>query len=84
MVTFENLQNLSITAARTLAGILSDKDESQRLETQGSDKGTVGLLCTSSVGFMITYLGLMRLGYVVLLLASVISLAIIINSHINT
>jgi acyl-CoA synthetase (AMP-forming)/AMP-acid ligase II len=58
--------------------VLADEHKIPPKSQEHSQK-TVGLLCTSSVGFIITYLGLMRLGYVVLLIASVVSPNIIIN-----
>ncbi|KAI1382015.1 acetyl-CoA synthetase-like protein [Hypoxylon crocopeplum] len=61
-VTFSELRDLSIAAATVLADTLS-------CEIQGSEPPTVGLLCASNLDFILTWLGLMRLGCRVFLLA---------------
>ncbi|KAI0144639.1 hypothetical protein GGR57DRAFT_323113 [Xylariaceae sp. FL1272] len=61
-VTFLELRDLSITAAIRLADILEIPED-------GQTSRTIGLLCTSSLDFILTWLGLMRLGFRGLLLA---------------
>lgn len=56
-VTFRQLSDNSKRAAHLLAGLLDGTSQ------------TVGLLCTSGMQFALTWLGLMRLGYSVILLA---------------
>ncbi|KAH7359181.1 hypothetical protein B0T11DRAFT_113000 [Plectosphaerella cucumerina] len=57
VVTFRQLSDNSKRAAHLLAGLLDGTSP------------TVGLLCTSGMQFALTWLGLMRLGYSVVLLA---------------
>ncbi|KAK8095015.1 hypothetical protein PG997_001700 [Apiospora hydei] len=64
-VTFKELKELSQAASITLADCLRQR-QSRNLEAK---KGTVGLMCASSLDFLFTWLGLMRLGYKVFLLA---------------
>ncbi|KAI0175855.1 hypothetical protein GGR52DRAFT_589636 [Hypoxylon sp. FL1284] len=61
-VTFSELCNLSKRAAVVVAGPLHQPDKD-------IEQLTVGLLCTSSLKFVLTWLGLMHAGYKVLLLA---------------
>ncbi|KAK8038528.1 L-aminoadipate-semialdehyde dehydrogenase [Apiospora rasikravindrae] len=61
-VTFRELKDLSHAASETLADCLR-----QSLDHEA--RGTVGLMCASSLNFVFTWLGLMRLGYKVFLLA---------------
>ncbi|KAK6845760.1 male sterility protein-domain-containing protein [Apiospora arundinis] len=62
IVTFRELKQSSHAAATTLSECLgcSRKHEA---------KGVIGLMCASSLDFVFTWLGLMRLGYTVFLLA---------------
>ncbi|KAM5373929.1 hypothetical protein ACJZ2D_006758 [Fusarium nematophilum] len=62
LLSFRELANLSACAAETLSAQLEQSSRNYMAST-------VGLLCTSSVDFVLTWLGLMRLGYSVLLLA---------------
>ncbi|GJN69830.1 putative NRPS-like protein biosynthetic cluster [Purpureocillium lilacinum] len=59
-VTFGDLGDLSVVAARTLGNHISAK---------ANGGGAVGLLCGSSLEFVLTWLGLLRLAHPVLLLA---------------
>ncbi|KAF4977475.1 hypothetical protein FZEAL_5994 [Fusarium zealandicum] len=61
-LSFQELSNWSIRAAQTLSSQLG-------LCNENESSTTIGLLCTSSVDFVLTWLGLVRLGYSVLLLA---------------
>ncbi|UNI15303.1 putative NRPS-like protein biosynthetic cluster [Purpureocillium takamizusanense] len=60
-VTYGDLHRLSLGAARALTTSIGE-----RVKTAGE---VVGLLCGSSLEFVLTWLGLMRLGHPVLLLA---------------
>lgn len=64
VVTFGELSRLSIEASESLSKALAVGEKTGR-----SKGGNIGLLCTSSVRFVLTWLGLVRLGYSVLLLA---------------
>ncbi|KAL3952396.1 hypothetical protein ACCO45_012339 [Purpureocillium lilacinum] len=59
-VTFGDLGDLSVVAARTLGNHIGAK---------ANGGGAVGLLCGSSLEFVLTWLGLLRLAHPVLLLA---------------
>jgi acyl-CoA synthetase (AMP-forming)/AMP-acid ligase II len=59
--TFEELQQYSIVAARKFERYLQDRE--------CNASSVVGLLCTSTPEFLLAWLGLMRLGKSVLLLA---------------
>ncbi|KAK7947770.1 uncharacterized protein PG986_008656 [Apiospora aurea] len=61
-VTFKELKYLSQAASATLADCLRQSRDREA-------KGTVGLMCASSLDFVFTWLGLMRLGYTVFVLA---------------
>ncbi|KAF7563552.1 hypothetical protein G7046_g567 [Stylonectria norvegica] len=61
-LTFGELRDLSIIAGKTLHSRLKPS-------SIAGEKATVALLCPSSHRFMLTWLGLLRLGYSVLLLA---------------
>lgn len=61
-VTFGELKQLSCRAATVLSHRLG------RAKAPDA-KGTIGLMCASSLEFVLTWLGLMRLGYTVFLLA---------------
>ncbi|KAK7921707.1 hypothetical protein PG985_009729 [Apiospora marii] len=62
-VTFGELKQLSCRAATVLSNRLGQP------QTTPDVKGTIGLMCASSLDFVLTWLGLMRLGYTVFLLA---------------
>ncbi|KAF4468400.1 nonribosomal peptide synthetase [Fusarium albosuccineum] len=62
VLSFQDLFRLSGCAAQTLSDHLVPTNKT-------NPATTVGLLCTSSVDFVLTWLGLMRLGYSALLLA---------------
>ncbi|CZR69636.1 related to nonribosomal peptide synthetase MxcG [Phialocephala subalpina] len=62
LLTFEDLRNCSVAAASELTQTIRSRD------TDGSTK-CVALLCASSLDFLLTWLGLMRAGIAVLLLA---------------
>ncbi|KAI0127279.1 hypothetical protein BJ170DRAFT_367711 [Xylariales sp. AK1849] len=64
LVTFKELCDLSNAAAIILA-----KDVPSCVGKKDTAASTVGLLCTSSLDFVLTWLGLMRLGHTVFLLA---------------
>ncbi|KAH9907731.1 acetyl-CoA synthetase-like protein [Xylariomycetidae sp. FL2044] len=61
-VTFQRLRRLSLGAAISLSGVLN-------LRGKEDCSPTIGLLCTSSLDFILTWLGLLRLGCKAFLLA---------------
>ncbi|PHH91700.1 hypothetical protein CDD83_10617 [Cordyceps sp. RAO-2017] len=61
-LTFRQLHDLSVAAARELSSLVEPPDG-------GRENPTIGLLCASSLDFVLTWLGLMRLGWAILLLA---------------
>ncbi|KAF4969044.1 hypothetical protein FSARC_3698 [Fusarium sarcochroum] len=61
LLSFQDLSELSKNAALILSGKLPESKTASSL--------TIGLLAASSIDFVLTWLGLMRLGYTVLLLA---------------
>ncbi|KAM0544709.1 hypothetical protein ACHAPJ_011696 [Fusarium lateritium] len=61
LISFQDLSELSKNAARVLSGQLPAANTTSSL--------AIGLLSASSLDFVLTWLGLMRLGYTVLLLA---------------
>jgi hypothetical protein len=65
LVTFQELSSLSIEACEVLSDILHPSRDIEH----ASNIRNIGLLCTSNIGFVTTWLGLVRLGYSVLLLA---------------
>lgn len=62
-VTFGELKRSSCLAATVLCNRLG------KPSAPDAKKGTIGLMCASSLEFVLTWLGLMRLGYTVFLLA---------------
>ncbi|KAI8958459.1 acetyl-CoA synthetase-like protein [Daldinia sp. FL1419] len=61
LVTYSELRDLSISAATALSDVLGLYLEDK--------PATVGLLCSSSLNFVLAWLGLMRLGFTALILA---------------
>ncbi|KAH6886881.1 hypothetical protein B0T10DRAFT_407287 [Thelonectria olida] len=65
LVTFQQLSNLSVHACEEISGILHASLNANR----ASNVRNIGLLCTSNIRFVATWVALVRLGYSVLLLA---------------
>jgi acyl-CoA synthetase (AMP-forming)/AMP-acid ligase II len=62
VITFKELRDLSVSAAKQLLRFVEPAAD------DGSES-VIALLCVSSMDFVLTWLGLMHLGYATLLLA---------------